>query len=61
MLIGAGALAATDDHPLVTGSVGWLGTAASNRMLKQCDTLLMVGTSFPYPEFRPEEGQARCR
>ena len=54
-----GKAATPDDHPLVTGSVGWLGTPASNRMLKQCDTLLMVGTSFPYAEFLPEEGQAR--
>ena len=54
-----GKAATPDDHPLVTGSVGWLGTAASNQMLKDCDTLLMVGTSFPYAEFLPEEGQAR--
>src|SRR4051794_7701432 len=37
-----------DDAPFVTGSVGWLGTAASNQMMEECDTLLMVGTSFPY-------------
>ena len=55
-----GKAATPDDHALVTGSVGWLGTAASNRMMKECDTLLMVGTSFPYAEFLPEEGQARC-
>lgn len=54
-----GKAATPDDHPLVTGSVGWLGTPASNRMMKECDTLLMVGTSFPYPEFLPAEGQAR--
>ena len=48
-----------DDLPYVTGSVGWLGTRASNEMMKQCDTLLMVGTSFPYTEFLPEEGSAR--
>jgi len=48
-----------DDLPFVTGSVGWLGTRASNEMMKQCDTLLMVGTSFPYTEFLPEEGQAK--
>lgn len=48
-----------DDLPFVTGSVGWLGTAASNRMMRECDTLLMVGTSFPYTEFLPEEGKAR--
>jgi pyruvate dehydrogenase (quinone) len=48
-----------DDHPLVTGSVGWLGTPASNRMMRECDTLLMVGSNFPYTEFLPEEGKAR--
>jgi pyruvate dehydrogenase (quinone) len=48
-----------DDLPFVTGSVGWLGTAASNDMMKECDTLLMVGTGFPYTEFLPEPGQAR--
>ncbi|HEY0780357.1 MAG TPA: thiamine pyrophosphate-requiring protein [Gemmatirosa sp.] len=55
-----GKAATPDDHPLVTGSVGWLGTPASNRMLKACDTLFMIGTSFPYSEFLPKEGQARC-
>jgi pyruvate dehydrogenase (quinone) len=48
-----------DDLPWVTGSVGWLGTSASNRMMRECDTLLMVGSGFPYTEFLPEEGQAR--
>jgi pyruvate dehydrogenase (quinone) len=54
-----GKAAVPDDHPLVTGSVGWLGTPASNRMMKECDTLLMVGSNFPYTEFLPKEGQAR--
>ena len=54
-----GKAAVPDDLPYVTGSVGWLGTRASNEMMKQCDTLLMVGTAFPYTEFLPEEGQAR--
>jgi pyruvate dehydrogenase (quinone) len=54
-----GKAAVPDDHPLVTGSVGWLGTPASNRMMRECDTLLMVGSNFPYTEFLPEEGQAR--
>jgi pyruvate dehydrogenase (quinone) len=49
-----------DDLPFVTGTVGWLGTKASDRMMKECDTLLMIGTSFPYTEFLPEEGQARA-
>ncbi|MFL5562590.1 MAG: thiamine pyrophosphate-requiring protein [Gemmatimonadaceae bacterium] len=48
-----------DDLPFVTGSVGWLGTAASNWMMEECDTLLMVGSSMPYTEFLPKEGQAR--
>jgi pyruvate dehydrogenase (quinone) len=56
-LLGKGAV--PDDLPFVTGSVGWLGTPASNRMMRECDTLLMVGTSFPYTEFLPAEGQAR--
>lgn len=48
-----------DDLPFVTGSVGWLGTAASNQMMERCDTLLMVGSGFPYTEFLPKPGQAR--
>jgi pyruvate dehydrogenase (quinone) len=84
MLVGAGALGATDlvmqtaerlgagvakallgkavvpdDLPYVTGSVGWLGTTASNWMMEECDTLLLVGTTMPYTEFLPKEGQAR--
>jgi len=49
-----------DDLPFVTGSIGLLGTTASYELMKGCDTLLMVGTSFPYAEWLPEEGQARC-
>jgi pyruvate dehydrogenase (quinone) len=48
-----------DDLPYVTGSIGLLGTKPSWDMMMQCDTLLMVGSSFPYSEFLPEEGQAR--
>ena len=48
-----------DDRPWVTGSIGLLGTKPSYEMMMNCDTLLMVGSSFPYPEFLPEEGQAR--
>ena len=84
MLVGAGALAATDevieiadllgagiakallgkaavpdDLPYVTGSIGLLGTRPSYEMMTECDTLLMVGSGFPYSEFLPEEGQAR--
>jgi pyruvate dehydrogenase (quinone) len=85
MLVGAGALGATesviktahllgagvakallgravlaDDLPFVTGSIGLLGTKPSWDLMQDCDTLLMVGTSFPYSEFLPKEGQARC-
>lgn len=84
MLIGAGALDATDeviavadrlsagcakallgkstlpdDLPWVTGSIGLLGTEPSYRMMMECDTLLMIGSGFPYAEFLPKEGQAR--
>ena len=43
----------------MTGSIGLLGTKPSWDMMQDCDTLLMVGSSFPYSEFLPEEGQAR--
>jgi pyruvate dehydrogenase (quinone) len=57
-LLGKAAL--PDDLPFVTGSIGLLGTTASYELMKGCDTLLLVGTSFPYAEFLPKEGQARC-
>ncbi|MEY9122848.1 thiamine pyrophosphate-requiring protein [Bradyrhizobium yuanmingense] len=84
MLVGAGALGATDDViavadrlsagcakallgkaalpddlPWVTGSIGLLGTEPSYSMMMECDTLLMVGSAFPYAEFLPKEGSAR--
>ena len=49
-----------DDLPYVTGSIGLLGTKPTNEMIESCDTLLMVGSSFPYSEWLPEEGQARA-
>jgi pyruvate dehydrogenase (quinone) len=49
-----------DDLPRVTGSIGLLGTEASDKLMKGCDTLLLVGTRFPYVEFLPEPGQARA-
>lgn len=55
-----GKAAVPDDLPFVTGSVGWLGTHASNEMMKACDTLLIVGSQFPYTEFLPKPGQARA-
>jgi pyruvate dehydrogenase (quinone) len=48
-----------DDRRWVTGSIGLLGTKPSWDLMTDCDTLLMVGSSFPYSEFLPEEGQAR--
>jgi pyruvate dehydrogenase (quinone) len=56
-LLGKAAL--PDDLPWVTGSIGLLGTEASDKMMRDCDTLLMVGSGFPYSEFLPKEGQAR--
>ena len=55
-----GKAAVPDDIPWVTGSIGILGTKASWDMMNDCDTLLMIGTAFPYAEFLPKEGQARC-
>ena len=48
-----------DDLPWVTGSIGMLGTKPSYDMMMECDTLLMIGSGFPYSEFLPKEGQAR--
>ncbi|SEK14199.1 pyruvate dehydrogenase (quinone) [Paraburkholderia tropica] len=85
MLVGAGAMQATDeviavaerlhagvakallgkavvpdDLPWVTGSIGLLGTKPTDEMMSSCDTLLMVGSGFPYSEFLPKEGDARA-
>ena len=84
LLVGAGALAASeeviavadklgagvakallgkavlpDDLPWVTGCIGLLGTEPSYDLMMECDTLLMIGSGFPYSEFLPEEGHAR--
>ncbi|MBP0456850.1 thiamine pyrophosphate-requiring protein [Streptomyces montanisoli] len=48
-----------DDIPFVTGPIGLLGSKASDNMIQGCDTLFMIGTSFPYAEWLPDEGQAR--
>ncbi|ARP85811.1 thiamine pyrophosphate-requiring protein [Bordetella genomosp. 9] len=56
-LLGKAAL--PDDLPWVTGSIGLLGTEPSYKLMTECDTLLMIGSGFPYSEFLPKEGQAR--
>ena len=65
-LLGAGVAKALlgkdvlDDRlPFVTGSIGLLGTKPSYELMAECDTLLMVGSSFPYGQFLPQWGQAR--
>ena len=49
-----------DDSPYTTGGIGLLGTLPSQKALEECDTLLIVGSSFPYIEFMPKPGQARA-
>ncbi|HAK90273.1 MAG TPA: thiamine pyrophosphate-requiring protein, partial [Massilia timonae] len=49
-----------DDLPFCTGTIGMIGTQASDAMMKECDTLLMVGSSFPYAEFLPQEGSVKA-
>ncbi len=56
-LLGKAAL--SDYSPYTTGSIGLLGTKPSWDLMMECDTLLMIGSSFPYSEFLPKEGQAR--
>jgi pyruvate dehydrogenase (quinone) len=48
-----------DDDPIVTGAIGLLGTRPSYDLMMGCDTLLMIGSSFPYSQFLPEFGKAR--
>ncbi|HEY3522844.1 MAG TPA: thiamine pyrophosphate-dependent enzyme [Candidatus Limnocylindrales bacterium] len=57
-LLGKGAVA--DDSPYTTGGIGLLGTKPSEDALAGCDTLLIVGSSFPYIEFYPKPGEARA-
>jgi pyruvate dehydrogenase (quinone) len=54
-----GKAAVPDDVPYVTGSIGLLGTKPSWDLMNDCDTLLMIGSGFPYSEFLPKEGKAR--
>ncbi|HEX5228445.1 MAG TPA: thiamine pyrophosphate-dependent enzyme [Bryobacteraceae bacterium] len=49
-----------DESPYTTGGIGLLGTLPSQEVMEDCDTLLIVGSSFPYIEFLPEPGQARA-
>ena len=57
-LLGKGSV--PDENPHCTGSVGLLGTKPSYEALKDCDTLLIVGSSFPYIEFYPEPNKVKC-
>jgi pyruvate dehydrogenase (quinone)/pyruvate oxidase len=54
-----GKAAVPDDSPYTTGGIGLLGTKPSQIALEECDTLLIVGSSFPYIEFLPKPGKAR--
>jgi pyruvate dehydrogenase (quinone) len=49
-----------DDSPYTTGGIGLLGTLPSELAMEECDTLLMVGTSFPYMEYYPKPGKAKA-
>ncbi|HEU5430320.1 MAG TPA: thiamine pyrophosphate-dependent enzyme [Thermomicrobiales bacterium] len=49
-----------DDDPSTTGGIGLLGTAPSQDALQECDTLVILGSSFPYIEFYPKPGQAKA-
>jgi len=55
-----GKAAVPDDSPYTTGPIGLLGTKPSQEAMEECDTLLIVGTSFPYIEFYPKPGKARA-
>ncbi|MDT4923932.1 MAG: hypothetical protein QOG01_1645 [Pseudonocardiales bacterium] len=66
-ILGAGAAKALlgkdvlpDDLPWVTGAIGLLGTTASYKLMMECDTLLTVGSNFPYSQFLPPLDQARA-
>ena len=57
-LLGKGCV--PDDSPYTTGGIGLLGTKPSQEAIEECDTLFMIGTSFPYIEFYPQPGQAKA-
>jgi pyruvate dehydrogenase (quinone)/pyruvate oxidase len=55
-----GKAAVPDDSPYTTGGIGLLGTEPSQDAIEDCDTLFMIGTSFPYVEFLPKPGEVKC-
>jgi pyruvate dehydrogenase (quinone)/pyruvate oxidase len=55
-----GKAAVPDDSPYTTGGIGLLGTEPSQDVLESCDTLFIIGSSFPYVEFLPEPGSIKC-
>jgi pyruvate dehydrogenase (quinone) len=55
-----GKAAVPDDSPYTTGGIGLLGTAPSQDAMEECDTLVIVGSSFPYLDFYPKPGKVRC-
>lgn len=55
-----GKAAVPDRNPYTTGGIGLLGTAPSQDAMEECDTLIMIGTNFPYMQFLPKPGQAKC-
>ena len=57
-LLGKGVV--PDDSPFTTGGIGLLGTAPSQDAMQDCDTLIILGSSFPYQEFYPKPGKAKC-
>ncbi len=57
-LLGKGCV--PDDSPYTTGGIGLLGTAPSEEVLEECDTLVMIGTSYPYIEYLPGPGSCAC-
>jgi pyruvate dehydrogenase (quinone)/pyruvate oxidase len=57
-LLGKGAV--PDDSPYTTGGIGLLGTLPSQKAFEECDTLFIIGSSFPYMEFMPKPGQSRA-
>ena len=57
-LLGKGVV--PDDHPYTTGGIGLLGTAPSQDAMEGCDTLIIIGSSFPYEDFYPKPDQAQC-